>query len=107
MGSTEGIFLGEGWGGGGGGGGGGVNATKTSLLYKFSSVFLIHIHCSIKLPAYFISSIKQKHVLIIIAYFGANNCHVHVSYINNMCLIPWQLVSCLDINSIRSRNSHL
>ena len=86
---------------------GGVNATKTSLSHKFSSVILIHIHCSIKFPAYFISSIKQKHVLIIIAYFGANNCHVHVSYINNMCLIPWQLVSCLDINSIRSRNSHL
>lgn len=79
------FAISEGW---KGDRGWGVIAAKISLSYKFSSVVLIHIHCCIKFPAYFISPIKQKHVLIIIGYFATNNCHVHMSYIHIMCLIP-------------------
>ena len=28
----------------------------------------------------------QKHIPINIGWFGANRCHVHVRYINNMCI---------------------
>ena len=64
-----------------------VNTTMKSLSYEISFLTLIHMHCSIWFPDYFILLVKQNHLVLSLVSFGANSCHVHVKCINDMYLI--------------------
>ena len=41
-----------------------VNVTMTSLSYEISFLTLIHMHCSIWFPDYFILLVKQNHLVL-------------------------------------------
>ena len=41
-----------------------VNVTMTSISYEISFLTLIHMHCSIWFPDYFILLVKQNHLVL-------------------------------------------
>ena len=75
-------------------------AESCLIQYTIIKEFLTCYACS-----YYSSMIKQNHVAIIVGQFGANRCHVHVTYINDMHLISLFSVS-MAVCFLSRHNQH-